>query len=319
MIRREVQIGSCRLLLGDCLEILPTIGPVDAVVTDPPYGVLGEVWDDLSTQELAALTMAWAGQARRICDTAVIFFGQKTRHVINDILGLLYTAPRQIIWSKGGGSVAADGMFFSYESAYFCQSNLKPQEIVGPKSGKFAEELRAARTKAGLSRGGIDILVRGKKTGLCYRWEEGCCLPTPEQIELISTALDLTDSFFEALEAARVERDSNVTANLQRTKDGAARMLDVLRYPAPSGIGHPTSKPVGLMMDLCNLTEGKVLDPFMGSGSTGVACAKLGRSFVGIELDETYFNIACDRIRKAYAQPDMFVERPAPPTQGALL
>jgi len=54
-----------------------------------------------------------------------------------------------------------------------------------------------------------------------------------------------------------------------------------------------------------------VLDPFMGSGTTGVACAKLGRSFTGIELDENYFEIACERVSDAYQQTDMFVQAPA--------
>lgn len=53
-----------------------------------------------------------------------------------------------------------------------------------------------------------------------------------------------------------------------------------------------------------------VLDPFMGSGTTGVACVKMGRRFIGIEIHEPYFDIACERIRKAYAQPDMFVSKP---------
>ena len=54
-----------------------------------------------------------------------------------------------------------------------------------------------------------------------------------------------------------------------------------------------------------------VLDPFMGSGTTGVACVKLGRKFIGIEIDPGYFDIACRRIEKAYAQPDLFVASPA--------
>jgi site-specific DNA-methyltransferase (adenine-specific) len=54
-----------------------------------------------------------------------------------------------------------------------------------------------------------------------------------------------------------------------------------------------------------------VLDPFMGSGSTGVACVKLGRKFIGVEISPEYFDIACERIRKAYAQPDMFIAAPA--------
>ncbi|UYE95806.1 hypothetical protein HAAEEKHM_00086 [Sinorhizobium phage AP-16-3] len=53
-----------------------------------------------------------------------------------------------------------------------------------------------------------------------------------------------------------------------------------------------------------------ILDPFAGSGTTGVACAKMGRKFIGIELDPKYFDIACERIEKAYAQGDMFVEAP---------
>ena len=60
-----------------------------------------------------------------------------------------------------------------------------------------------------------------------------------------------------------------------------------------------------------------VVDPFLGSGTTGVACAKLGRRFIGIEIDEGYFDIACRRVEEAYRQPDMFVERPAPSKQEA--
>jgi site-specific DNA-methyltransferase (adenine-specific) len=87
--------------------------------------------------------------------------------------------------------------------------------------------------------------------------------------------------------------------------------------------GHPTEKPVPLMADLVSdftRTGHTILDPFMGSGTTGVACVKLGRRFIGIELDSGYFDIACERIRKAYAQPDMFVEQPKaePPKQETL-
>ncbi|TJV20155.1 MAG: site-specific DNA-methyltransferase [Mesorhizobium sp.] len=85
---------------------------------------------------------------------------------------------------------------------------------------------------------------------------------------------------------------------------------------------HPTEKPLPLMRELLALFSSAgqtVLDPFMGSASTGVACVQQGRPFIGIELDEKYFEIACDRIRKAYAQPDMFVERPPEPRQERLL
>ena len=51
-----------------------------------------------------------------------------------------------------------------------------------------------------------------------------------------------------------------------------------------------------------------VLDPFMGSGTTGVACVKLGRKFIGVEIEERYFDIACRRIEDAVARPDLFIE-----------
>lgn len=75
---------------------------------------------------------------------------------------------------------------------------------------------------------------------------------------------------------------------------------------------HPTEKPIPLMRELLqDFTNpgDTILDPFMGSGTTGVACAKMGRKFIGIELDKKYFDIACERIAKAYAQGDMFVEK----------
>ena len=87
--------------------------------------------------------------------------------------------------------------------------------------------------------------------------------------------------------------------------------------------GHPTEKPWRLFCELATdfSNEGDtILDPFMGSGTTGVACIKTGRRFIGIELDPDYFDITCERIRKAYQQPDMFVEQPEPqPVQEPLL
>jgi site-specific DNA-methyltransferase (adenine-specific) len=70
--------------------------------------------------------------------------------------------------------------------------------------------------------------------------------------------------------------------------------------------GHPTQKPCALMEKLILKTTGLVLDPFMGSGSTGIACATLGRAFIGIEREPKYFDIACERITAAYAQGRLF-------------
>jgi site-specific DNA-methyltransferase (adenine-specific) len=71
---------------------------------------------------------------------------------------------------------------------------------------------------------------------------------------------------------------------------------------------HPTQKPVEVMGWCADLAggSGPVLDPFMGSGTTGVACANLGRSFIGIEREPKYFDIACRRIEDAQRQARMF-------------
>jgi site-specific DNA-methyltransferase (adenine-specific) len=84
---------------------------------------------------------------------------------------------------------------------------------------------------------------------------------------------------------------------------------------------HPTQKPVGIMRWCIEKTEGVVIDPFMGSGTTGVAAVNLGRQFIGIEIEPNYFDIACRRIEKALSQQDMFVEKPmlAAPKQETFL
>ena len=84
---------------------------------------------------------------------------------------------------------------------------------------------------------------------------------------------------------------------------------------------HPTQKPVGVMeWCLGFIPDAKtILDPFMGSGTTLVACAKLGRKGIGIELDPDYFEIACKRVAEAYRQPDLFIAPPEKPTQEVLL
>jgi site-specific DNA-methyltransferase (adenine-specific) len=72
---------------------------------------------------------------------------------------------------------------------------------------------------------------------------------------------------------------------------------------------HPTQKPVAVMEQCIKKlpkTCQMILDPFMGSGSTGVACTKLGRRFIGIEIMESYFNIACERIENAQRQERLF-------------
>ncbi|MBS7737754.1 MULTISPECIES: site-specific DNA-methyltransferase [unclassified Chelatococcus] len=92
----------------------------------------------------------------------------------------------------------------------------------------------------------------------------------------------------------------------------AGRPTDVVDARRTGNGNHPTEKPIPLMMTVVGWTSGTVFDPFMGSGTTGVACARMGRPFIGVEIDEGYFEIACDRIAKAYSQADLFAAREAP-------
>jgi DNA modification methylase len=93
--------------------------------------------------------------------------------------------------------------------------------------------------------------------------------------------------------------------------DGKGGRPNSLRDDQPNrdGIDHPCAKPLPWMNWLVNRVsrfDETILDPFMGSGTTGVACANLGRKFIGIEIEPKYFDIACERIRAAYAQGRLF-------------
>ena len=94
------------------------------------------------------------------------------------------------------------------------------------------------------------------------------------------------------------------------SQNKAARVFDYARAKAmQDGKEHPTQKPIALMewcLDLAPKNTLTVADPFMGSGTTGVACANMGKTFYGIEREPKYFDIACKRIEQAYAQARLF-------------
>jgi site-specific DNA-methyltransferase (adenine-specific) len=109
-------------------------------------------------------------------------------------------------------------------------------------------------------------------------------------------------------------RPNNYEAIYEWHADGKKRSCRVFPYavvlPGLTGCadatGHPTQKHEKLMQALLSRTTGRILDPFMGSGSTGVAALAMDREFVGIEIDVQYFDIACERIHAAHAQQRLF-------------
>lgn len=115
--------------------------------------------------------------------------------------------------------------------------------------------------------------------------------------------------------------------------NGGILKSDVIRFSGGAGVGfqrdkadanHPCPKPENLMEAVVNRVSfpgETVLDPFLGAGTTGVACARLGRRFIGIEIEPRYFDIACRRIEQAQRQSDLFVALPvvATPVQETLI
>jgi DNA modification methylase len=216
---RHVKIGDCDLYLGDCLEVMPALGKVDACLTDPPYGIAREnlkagktgewsklyseqiTWDDFAPQDCVEMAMEKSG------GIAIIWGGN------------YFTLPPMrgwLIWDK-------------------------------------------------------------------MQWH------TSGHAELAWTSCDIPIRDF---------------------KYSRAQLASEKKQ-------HPTQKPVALMEWCLGFLPNAetILDPFMGSGTTLVACAKLGRKGIGIELDPDYFEIACKRVQAAYDQPDLFVAPPTPATQ----
>ena len=232
LIKKEVVIGDCRLLLGDCVDVMLQIGSFDACVMDPPYGI-GESAGKAKTRTSGLTSkLKDAQQYRR--DYGDKKWDDKTQD----------EAVALAIW-KSTNSIVFGGNYY----------DLKPSSC---------------------------WLVWDKENG----------------------ATDFADCELAWTNLPKAVR------RLRFLWNGCMRRE---RHIARE---HPTQKPVGVMewcIEHLPSNAETILDPFMGSGTTGVACVKLGRKFTGIEIDPDYFEIACERIRNAYAQSDMFIEASKPP------
>lgn len=233
-----VIIGDCQLYLGDCMDILPTLGKVDAVVTDPPYGIGAD-----AAQKAAADSRINAP------------LGSKTGRGWKDY-----------------GVTNWDSDRPSKQLFDLCIEKSNNQIIWG--GNYFTDYLPPS----------MQWLI----------WDKG--------------QRDFSLADFEMAWSSQKR---------------AARIFDYARGKAlQDGREHPTQKPIELMrwcIEKLPKDTQTILDPFMGSGTAGVACAKMGRKFIGIELEPKYFDIACKRIEEAYKQPDLFVDPPVKPVQEALL
>jgi adenine-specific DNA-methyltransferase len=358
MIKREVVIGDCRLLLGDCREILPTLDcTADAIITDPPYhGVKRDGWDNQWKTDEAFLD--WAGNVaamlRKLAahNASIYWFASpQMASRLEVILAEKFRILNNIVWDKSGRrkGVGGTGIDVTALRGYWSANTERvifgecaegdiiahdvagyEQSCVSAKTSVFGDYLRSEFKRAGVTNKQIAALFPSKTggmTGCVSNWLLGLNVPTPEQYETIREFLGGHDYLKREYDYLKREYE-----DLKREYEDLRRPFflspqgewgDVWRFDIERETVHPTQKPQSLMRHIVKVSSrpgDTVLDPFAGSGSTGVSCANLGRSFVGIEQDPTYFDIACERIRKAYAQPDMFIEtaRVPEPTQEAL-
>jgi len=212
----KVEIANATLYLGDCMDILPTLDKVDAVITDPPYGMQRDGKPQSTSAHGGHKGYEFMGWDEQAPDAGVF-------HAV------LSSADRQIIWG----------------------ANFYPQHLPPSMGWLF--------------------------------WDKGQRISQSDG-ELAFTNMDKALRVFTLNRAALAQ-------------DGAV---------------HPTQKPLALMkwcIDQAGNPE-TILDPFMGSGTTGVAAIQMGRKFIGIEREPKYFDIACKRIEQASKQVDMFVEQP---------
>lgn len=223
-------MGDCTLYRGDCREVLPGLSPVDAVVTDPPYGI--------------GVSGYWRGDTERWRTRVATDYGE-------------------VDWDEAP-----------------------------PSAEEMARLLEVSQWQVIF---GGNYLVGLPPTSCWLIWDKQICGPWQSaECELAWT-------------------------NLQKPIQKFTYMWSGFRKAHPEKRWHPTQKPVTVMAWCVDQLPGEcqvIYDPYMGSGSTGVAAVQRGRGFIGVEREARYFAIACRRIEEAYAQPSLFpVEAPRPVQQ----
>lgn len=284
---------------GDCLELMKNIpdGSVDLVLTDPPYGTMKgaalDGWKNQTTEwDTAIDPLKIFEQISRVLrpNGKAVLFSQEpyTSRLITSAIPSLPFAYRSM-WYKNvhaNALFAKSAMVSRYEDicVFSCSKG----------GGEVAEYMKSELEKSGLTVKKINELL-GTSTMASHYFRAGCqfALPTKEKYEKLQTTGFWKRPYDELKEK---------TMPVFNLWQGGKSKSNVLEYKKDNDGYHPTQKPVALLEDLIQTysNEGDtVLDFTMGSGSTGVACVNTGRRFIGIELDDGYFNIAKKRIEEA--------------------
>ena len=296
------------LRLGDCLELMKDIpdGSVDLVLTDPPYGTMKNAaldgWNNKTTEwDNEIDPTALFTELTRILrqnGKAVIFSQEPyTSRLITSAIPSLTFAYRAM-WYKNvhaNALISKTAMVNRFEDICI---------FTKPHDAENTNELREYFCRVVDFCGGKKTIIDkiGGKADHTTRVKSSQFALCTEQTynEIVSVfGIDKMDGFLPYAELARLNEKYTATFNLWQ---GGKSKSNVLEYKKDIDGYHPTQKPVALLEDLIQTysNDGNtVLDFTMGSGSTGVACVNTNRNFIGIELDDGYFNIAKKRIEEA--------------------
>lgn len=240
-IKREEFIGNQRLILGDCLEVMKELNPVDHAIFDPPY-------------------------EQSLHDSKNSLRGRIRTDKGPDLEGLNFSGIDNIRDEVvSAGERLCNGWFIA-----FCT-------IEGV--AKWADAINESKMK----------------------YKRGCIWIKPDSTPQLNGQGPAQggECFVTAWHG-----QGHAKWNAGGKRGVYTHCVNTNRYG-----GHPTEKPLPLMMEILNdfTNHGQtVLDPFMGSGTTIVACERMGRRGIGIEMNEEYFNLACKRVEEATSQADMF-------------
>ena len=309
----------------DCLEGMKRIpaGSVDLVLTDPPYNIGIAEWDKIPNY------IEWCGkwfiECQRVLkdngsfywwhnDVAQIaqlmeWIRQNTRFVFNsfciwdkgDFRALAWKNPSEKNNLRSWFNTCEYCLFYTFQD----ETGLSTVMLDTNNFQTMRRYFKGLREYTGLNK--KQILERiGQSADHCFRWNSSQWnMPTPETYQQLIDVFDIDEwegfreyeSLRQEYESLRQEYESlRYTHNLDTNHNNVWRSQE-----RNNGKQHPTQKPNDLMERIIKTSsrEGDiVLDPFMGSGSTAIACISTNRNYIGFELDETYFNIAKERIQK---------------------
>ena len=342
--RKEVLSDGVEIWLGDCREVLPTIGRVDACVTDPPYhGVKSSDWDNQWRTDADFLT--WVNSITQLFRPALAdngslywFASPQMAARVEVEIAKTFRVINHIIWDKSESRKGAAGTgidvtslrsFWSAnnERIIFAEQTAGDQAAADAsgyysacetaKTSIFGDYLRAEFARADVTNRQIAALFPSKTgglTGCVSNWLLGLNVPTHEQYEAIRTFLNQKGNE----EFLRREYEDLRRPFFLSSGD---EWGDIWRFKIEREQEHPTQKPLALMGHIVKASSRPsncVLDPFMGSGTTGVACINLGRKFIGIEREPKYYDIARRRITEALSSPRLPLEEPIKPKQQSI-